>query len=159
MAPKPIVHTHKLREEENFYKLCGQDGQVPAAARPERPHPAAPARGRAHGRGATVWLGAPPAGVGGGGARHGARAPRRAGEPTARHRPRRGGAVRRPYGAAGQTKPALSTEGTDSAEGSSPECTHPIIIMYRSCSVADPDPGSGAFLTSGWVKNQDPDPG
>jgi hypothetical protein len=34
------------------------------------------------------------------------------------------------------------------------------------CSVADPDPGSGAFLTPGsgtrdpgWVKNQDPDPG
>jgi hypothetical protein len=34
------------------------------------------------------------------------------------------------------------------------------------CSVADPDPGSGAFLTPGsgirdpgWVKSQDPDPG
>jgi hypothetical protein len=34
------------------------------------------------------------------------------------------------------------------------------------CSVADPDPGSGAFFTPGsgirvpgWVKSQDPDPG
>jgi hypothetical protein len=37
---------------------------------------------------------------------------------------------------------------------------------YGSVSVADPDPGSGAFLTPasglrdpGWVKNQDPDSG
>ncbi len=35
-----------------------------------------------------------------------------------------------------------------------------------TCSIANPDPGSGAFLTPGsgirdpvWVKNQDPDPG
>ncbi len=37
------------------------------------------------------------------------------------------------------------------------------IDLKVSCSVAipDPDPGFGAFLTpgSGWVKNQDPDPG
>jgi hypothetical protein len=26
-------------------------------------------------------------------------------------------------------------------------------------SVVDPDPGSGAFLTPGWVKSQDPDTG
>ncbi len=33
------------------------------------------------------------------------------------------------------------------------------VPRYRSCSVADPDPGSGAFLTPGWVKSQDPDLG
>ncbi len=27
-----------------------------------------------------------------------------------------------------------------------------------SVSVADPDPGSGAFLTPGWVERQDPEP-
>jgi hypothetical protein len=29
----------------------------------------------------------------------------------------------------------------------------------RKYSVADPAPGSDAFLTPGWVKNQDQDPG
>jgi hypothetical protein len=33
--------------------------------------------------------------------------------------------------------------------------------MWEGNSVADPDPGSGAFLPldPGWVQNQDPDPG
>jgi hypothetical protein len=41
-----------------------------------------------------------------------------------------------------------------------------MFIIRNVGSVADPDPGSGAFLTPGigiwdpeWVKNQDPDPG
>ncbi len=34
-----------------------------------------------------------------------------------------------------------------------------ILLCTRTADVADPDPGSGAFLTPRWVKNQYPDLG